>query len=146
EIIKVAEKYKNIHFEAFWDEKGMPEKFLALPNLVFNQVNEPLFLNKMANCQGLMTTAGFESVGEAMYLGKKVLMVPVKGQYEQQCNALDAVNSGAGVQSSFFDLAPLKTLIENQRSPLSQVNEFKIWQNTLETHLDTLLDSEEKTT
>ena len=42
-----------------------------------------------------------------MYLGKPVLMIPVEGQYEQSCNAIDAVNAGAGISDSTFDISKL---------------------------------------
>jgi uncharacterized protein (TIGR00661 family) len=45
------------------------------------------FTQSLANSNGLMTGAGFESPAEAMFLGKKVLALPIKGQYEQKCNA-----------------------------------------------------------
>ena len=64
----------------------------------------------MAACKGLVCTAGFESVCEAMYLGKPVLMIPVAGQYEQACNALDAEASGAGMASDSFDFGKLENL------------------------------------
>ena len=53
----------------------------------------------MASCSGLVCTAGFESVCEAMYLGNPVIMVPVAGQYEQACYALYGEYSGAGLAS-----------------------------------------------
>lgn len=42
----------------------------------------------MAGCKAYASTAGFESVCEAMYLGKPILMVPA--HIEQDCNAYDA--------------------------------------------------------
>lgn len=62
----------------------------------------------MAHCKGLVCTAGFESVCEAMYLDKSVMMIPVAGQYEQACNALDAEASGAGIASENFDFSKLE--------------------------------------
>lgn len=52
----------------------------------------------MAGCKAYASTAGFESVCEAMYLGKPILMVPA--HIEQDCNAYDAEKSGAGIISS----------------------------------------------
>lgn len=49
----------------------------------------------MAGCRAYATTAGFESICEAMYLGKPVLMVPA--HIEQDCNAHDAMRAGAGL-------------------------------------------------
>ncbi|MCK5468925.1 MAG: glycosyltransferase, partial [Cyclobacteriaceae bacterium] len=42
-----------------------------------------------------------------MYLQKPVLMVPVEGQYEQACNAIDGELAGAGIRGSSFDVSSL---------------------------------------
>jgi len=34
----------------------------------------------------MITAGGFESTSECLYLGKKMLVIPIKGQYEQLCN------------------------------------------------------------
>ena len=41
----------------------------------------------MANCTGVLCGAGFETPAEALFLKKKLLVIPMKTQYEQQCNA-----------------------------------------------------------
>jgi uncharacterized protein (TIGR00661 family) len=41
----------------------------------------------MINCEGIITGAGFETPAEALFLGKKLMVIPIKGQYEQKCNA-----------------------------------------------------------
>jgi predicted glycosyltransferase len=41
----------------------------------------------MAHSMGVITGGGFETPAEAMYLGKKIITIPIKGQYEQYCNA-----------------------------------------------------------
>ena len=46
-----------------------------------------MFLNELAKCEGLLCSAGFEAPAEALYLGKKLFVIPIKGQYEQDCNA-----------------------------------------------------------
>ena len=103
EVKAFAERNPHLKIEAFWDNKAHPDTLQVLPNLVFHPVNDQLFLEKMAACRGLVSTAGFESIAEAMYLGKPVMAVPVQGQYEQACNALDAQISGAGIQKEKFD-------------------------------------------
>jgi hypothetical protein len=45
--------------------------------------------------------AGFETPAEALFLGKKLLVVPMKGQYEQQCNAAALKEMGVPVLKSF---------------------------------------------
>jgi len=49
-------------------------------------------------------TAGFESISEAAYLDKPLLMVPVQGHLEQWINSLDAEMSGLGVRDFAFNL------------------------------------------
>ncbi len=75
--------------------------------LVVHAINDTLFLEMMSKARGLASTAGFESVCEAMYLGKPVLMVPIHGHYEQFCNSRDAYKAGAGIFSDRFDLSKL---------------------------------------
>jgi uncharacterized protein (TIGR00661 family) len=62
------------------------------------------YLADMARCSAVLTTAGFESVCEAMYLGKPVLMMPQPNHYEQACNAKDGQRAGAGFAAQTFDL------------------------------------------
>lgn len=103
EVIRYAKRYPDLKIKAYWDKKDAAEVENPLPNLSFHRVNDRTFLEDMAACKGLVCTAGFESVCEAMYLDKPVMMIPVAGQYEQACNALDAEASGAGMASADFD-------------------------------------------
>jgi uncharacterized protein (TIGR00661 family) len=110
EVLSFAKSHPEVQIKAFWDKKGAQEVENPLPNLSFHKVNDQGFLEAMAACKGLICTAGFESVCEAMYLGKPVVMVPVAGQYEQACNALDGEQSGAGKKADFFDFEGLTLL------------------------------------
>lgn len=99
----------EIELHCFTDQ---PEKIIG--NYTFNKnklfvhaINDTLFLEMMSKSKGLASTAGFESVCEAMYLGKPVLMVPVQGHYEQFCNSRDAFKAGAGIFSDKFDIGKL---------------------------------------
>lgn len=66
-------------------------------NVTVNPVNNEGFNLSMANCEGLLTGGGFEGPAEALFLQKKVLMIPMTDQYEQQCNALAASKLGVPV-------------------------------------------------
>jgi hypothetical protein len=110
EVLSFAQQHPEVQIRAFWDKKGAAAVEYPLPNVSFHQVNDQAFLEAMAACKGLICTAGFESVCEAMYLGKPVVMVPIAGQYEQACNALDGEQSGAGKKADFFDFSLLTTL------------------------------------
>ena len=56
-------------------------------NILFSPISKMLFNKSLTECNGIITGAGFETPAEALYLGKKILVVPATGQYEQQCNA-----------------------------------------------------------
>ena len=99
----------SMHF--FWDKKGAGEVTRIDNTLSFHQLNDIRFVKYMANAKAYATTAGFESVCEAMYLDKPVLMVPT--HIEQACNAYDASLSGAGTVADRFDLDALLHLSEN---------------------------------
>ena len=45
------------------------------------------FTRDLLNCTGVITASGFSTTSEAIVLGKKLWSIPIKGQYEQLCNA-----------------------------------------------------------
>lgn len=45
------------------------------------------FVASMVSSHGVLCGAGFETPAEVLYLNKKLLVVPMKNQYEQACNA-----------------------------------------------------------
>jgi uncharacterized protein (TIGR00661 family) len=124
EIIDWSLKNPDIRLEIFWDKKNEPDTKKVGDNLTFHQLDAEKFLQKMAQCKGMVTTAGFESVCECLYLGKPVLMVPVSGQYEQACNALDAEQAGAGIQAENFNISRLIQYIPTYRN---QSDSFRSW-------------------
>ena len=63
----------------------------------------PAFLDSLARAAGVLCGAGFETPAEALYLGKKLLVVPMKQQYEQQCNAAALAQMGVPVIKNFKD-------------------------------------------
>jgi uncharacterized protein (TIGR00661 family) len=56
-------------------------------NISFIPVGSQAFNQSLIHCHGVITGAGFETPAEALYMGKKLLCMPIKGQYEQWCNA-----------------------------------------------------------
>ena len=99
--------------------------------LTFHALCGSAFLARMATCRGVVCTAGFESVSEAMWLGKPVCMVPTPGHYEQRCNALDAAASGAGIAAD--DLARgLDAFLEFLPSHRADPEPFRAWVRSAE--------------
>ena len=97
----------------FWDKKDAEEETKIDDNLIMYRLNDELFLQSLAGCMAYATTAGFESICEALYYRKPTLMIPV--HIEQEFNAYDAGLSGAGIGSKKFDLDKLLDFIPHYR-------------------------------
>jgi uncharacterized protein (TIGR00661 family) len=105
EIIRFQEEHPDISLAFFWDRKGVSDTTIINNHLSFHKLDDKLFIERMAGCKAYATTAGFESVCEAIYMGKPVLMVPT--HIEQACNAHEAFLSGAGIVADSFDFEKL---------------------------------------
>jgi uncharacterized protein (TIGR00661 family) len=74
----------DFQFEVFSKEVRQSRKE---GNLLFVPVDKEDFNKSLINCHGIITNSGFETPAEALYLRKKLMVIPIKGQYEQLCNA-----------------------------------------------------------
>ncbi|RQO30113.1 glycosyl transferase [Taibaiella sp. KBW10] len=63
------------------------KKTTVIGNCHLFPVEKKAFNNSLIHAAGLITNAGFETPAEAMFLHKKILAIPIRGQYEQYCNA-----------------------------------------------------------
>jgi uncharacterized protein (TIGR00661 family) len=130
EIAEWHSKNQEIKLEFFWDNNMAEEVTEVNENFHIHKINDQKFIKYMASCKAFASTAGFESICEAMYLSKPVMMIPVAGHYEQQCNALDACRVKAGITSDHFDLSGLLDHINNYNFDNQS---FREWINTAET-------------
>ena len=55
------------------------------------------FLEDLVTARGVVTGGGFSLLSEAVYLGKPVLSVPLRGQFEQLMNARYLEREGFGI-------------------------------------------------
>lgn len=128
-ITKWHKRNNTIPLRFFWDKKGAQKMEKIDETLSFYTIDDVEFLNQMKDCMAYASTAGFESVCEAMYLGKPILMVPA--HIEQECNAFDAIQSGAGIADTSFDLDKLVAFARTYKP----VRGFKAWVNTAENRI-----------
>jgi uncharacterized protein (TIGR00661 family) len=113
DIIDFQKKRPEVNLHFFWDKKQAPEETVINEHLTFHRLNDKKFIEYMAGCKAYATTAGFESVCEAMYMKKPTLMVPT--HIEQNCNAYEASAAGAGIVGNRFDLEALLESIPHYR-------------------------------
>ncbi|WP_417887994.1 glycosyltransferase family protein [Zunongwangia sp.] len=83
-LLKIFNEFPNYNFQIFSKHNIQSANF---GHIKINPINNKGFLKSMANCKGVICGAGFETPAEALFLKKKVLVIPMKFQYEQQCNA-----------------------------------------------------------
>lgn len=83
-IVKMLNRFEGIKWEVF--SKHF-EHEVSSENIRICPVNSASFIESMASSRGVICGAGFETPAEALYLDKKLLVVPMKNQFEQHCNA-----------------------------------------------------------
>ena len=101
-VVAWSDRHPGVRVHVFSDTEPVAHS----PALTFHGLSGRAFLERMAVARGVVCTAGFESVSEAMWLGRPALMVPTPDHYEQRCNAADAAAHGAGWAAETLDLDP----------------------------------------
>ena len=83
-ILHALKKFKRVKWEVFskYAEKRVEEK-----NITIYPADKGKFIASMTSSAGILCNAGFGTASEALFLNKKLMVIPMKSQYEQQCNA-----------------------------------------------------------
>ncbi len=92
-VIKVLDLIEGVKWEVFSKHSKTETHF---KNISIFPINNESYIESLRKCHGIICGAGFEGPAEALHLGKKLLVIPMKSQYEQQCNA--AALKSLGVQ------------------------------------------------
>ncbi len=93
-ILKVLGEFKDVHWQVFSKHNKEPN---TVENISIRPIDNNEFIASMAASTGVLCGAGFETPAEALFLKKKLLVIPMKGQYEQQCNAAALESLGVPV-------------------------------------------------
>ncbi len=113
QVFEWHQHHPEVALHCFWSKPDALQEEKIDETLTLHRLDGAKFLEMMSGCKALVTTAGFESVCEAMYLDKPVMVVPI--HYEQACNATDAERVGAGVAAERFDLSILMNYLPQHR-------------------------------
>ena len=84
EIEKTLSKIPEINWEVFTKHSNQT---YTVGNVHFQPISAEAFKRSFVSCSGILCNAGFETPAEALYMGKKLCVIPMKNQYEQACNA-----------------------------------------------------------
>ena len=123
--------FNLVYLNSFTDEELMAcfsqsmfenEKFIiysktalagcTVGNCEIKPLNNLSFTQDIINCSSVITAGGFQTISEALYLGKKLFVIPIKKQSEQITNA--KILAGMGVKTSTeLDAAEISTWLDN---------------------------------
>jgi len=93
-IVKILSQFKNTKWEVF---SKHTTHFQIHGNINIKPIHGKEFIKSIASSTGVLCGAGFETPAEALFLRKKLMVIPMKNQYEQQCNALALKEMGIPV-------------------------------------------------
>ena len=83
-LVPLLMKVSNVRWHIFSKHAKKP---YHIGKLSVYPVNKDEFVASLLSCKGMLCGAGFETPAEALHLGKKLMVVPMKKQYEQYYNA-----------------------------------------------------------
>lgn len=107
DILRWHAAFPDVELHCFCEKPKIEPVWRYDATLFFHKLDGAKFLRMMAESRGVACTAGFESLNEAAWFGKPLLVVPVENHIEQYLNALDAQRAGLARAASNFDLTPL---------------------------------------
>ena len=96
-LVKILSQFKDKEWHIF---SHHCKRSYGKNNCWIRAVNCFDFTGSFINCEGIITGAGFETPAEALFMGKKIMIVPRKQQYEQHCNAAALKDFGVPVIKS----------------------------------------------
>lgn len=105
--------------------KQIPVKWKVFSKLVISQrqendmqifpIDEINFLYNFENCEGILCNAGFEGPAEALFMNKKLFVIPIHNQYEQECNAF-ALNKLGVRNSKILEVEEISEWINSEQN------------------------------
>jgi uncharacterized protein (TIGR00661 family) len=112
-IIKILIYFPSIHWHVF--SKDCMEEY-NVGNIRIRPIQNEAFIKSMAASEGVLSGAGFQTPAEVLFLNKKLMVVPMRGQYEQQCNAAALEKLGVPILKNlkFRQVEKIKKWIENE--------------------------------
>jgi uncharacterized protein (TIGR00661 family) len=84
QILKYLRLLHTVNWQVFSKHY---KKGTKIKNITVYPIDSELFLKSIATSKGVLCNAGFGTVSEALFLKKKLMVIPMKKQYEQLCNA-----------------------------------------------------------
>jgi len=133
-VLQSLKHCTDIPFHIFSKTK---KEVQTIGNIKFIPVSNEAFNKSMINARGVITGAGFETPAEALYMGKQLMCLPIRGQYEQLCNAAALKDFGVPIVDKLptdFSAAIHNWLNNTQQKQLALTQStYQIVQHVIET-------------
>lgn len=83
-LLEMLGQFKKVRWQVFSKHNL---RTVEHDNITIHPVSLDHFTQSLTTCTGVLCGAGFETPAEALYLGKKLMVIPMTGQLEQHYNA-----------------------------------------------------------
>ncbi|MEM9727793.1 MAG: glycosyltransferase family protein [Myxococcota bacterium] len=106
-------------------------------NVEFKEIHPNRFLEDLSTATGLVTTAGNQLVGEALYLGKPVFAVPEPKNREQDINAhfVQTMGVGESVAADLLSKDELTSFLDKVPFYRARINRQRMCGNAIATRI-----------
>jgi uncharacterized protein (TIGR00661 family) len=101
------------------------EEPLVEGNVTYKPFAEAGFIEDLASARAVITSAGFTLLGEAVYLRKPLLAIPVEGQFEQILNAHYVEALGYGYSNDQLDAPTVQHFLERLPRYAEKLGEYE---------------------
>jgi uncharacterized protein (TIGR00661 family) len=133
DISRMLQKLSLVRFVVYHPSLSEPDE---RANICYKPLSREGFQRDLACCDGVIANGGFELPSEAMQLGKKLLLRPLEGQFEQLSNVATLQLMGLAAAMPKLDCNTVHAWLDEE--PVGQVH-FPAVAPFLACHLEQLM-------
>lgn len=108
-VLALLSRFSQVHFYCYHPAVTRDHE---LENISVRALNRESFHHRLHRCAGVIANGGFELPSEAIALGKKLLLKPLLGQYEQQSNVATLEQMGLAMSMSYLDPSAIRLWLD----------------------------------
>ena len=111
DIVDFVSPFTDYQFQIF----AKVDTPISKGHIKINPLSHSEFHKQLNSCVGVISNAGFELSSEALQLGKKLLVKPLNGQYEQICNVVALEQLGCAHSMDKLDQKILEQWLQSPK-------------------------------
>ncbi|MCJ2375937.1 glycosyltransferase [Vibrio sp. ZSDZ34] len=108
-IVSLLTRFHNHQFVCYHPNNV---EQVQIDNIIMKPLCHQTFQADLHRCDGVIANGGFELPSEALTLGKKLLVKPLEGQFEQQSNAATLESLGLAKSMDFLDASIVREWLD----------------------------------